>query len=107
MLIHIAHAARGIIIHSLTQLWILCTKLSTGQARYAHGCNSTRSVMDVTKYFLIGLRLCPQEGFDIWHPKSSQRCVSEEVMCLGGKSPSLKGHDVLAKLLSTQPCLWL
>lgn len=60
----------------------------------------TKSVNEVTKYFLIGSRLTPQEGLDIWHHKPSQNYASEEVIRLSGKS-LLNGHEVLVKLCST------
>lgn len=64
----------------------------------------TKPVKEVTKYFLIGLRLTPQEGLDIWHHEPSQNYALEEIIRLSGKSPLLNGHEVFVKLLSTQLC---
>lgn len=47
----------GIIIINLTMLWSLGDKITIGQGRYAHWCNSGISVTGVSKHFLIGFKV--------------------------------------------------
>lgn len=45
-------------INSPTQPWTLWTMIITSMARYAHWCNSSINVIEVTNHFQVGLKVC-------------------------------------------------